>query len=406
MTEFLGKNNLSAGELFFQRAKYSTRAFPRENGELYIKPVNNFLFAERMLYGRINNNHEVIGINESFLKDLKSKNSPKTPLKALNFVVDAFEDMVLEMQSQALAGKLDSNDPYLFEIKAYKSFSSSKVMYLNYINSLKEVFIDFYVRNEIEEEIKDFKSFLKVFFEFLEDAAESIPVSNASFVVSNMCTPMASGLSIDLTDLDPSNDEQKQLILDSPNFPYFVQVAKKYGFYIDKFIPWRITADISNEIMLGYASRYGAQSERKVLSNYYQIIGGSAVTDLQRMAFQFYNELVARRRTVRTYDGPNVTINCRQPITTEEITENYSLNFWVDKYIDLLYIEKRKPLSMGAVTQLKKDCQQFLSGFSLTYVLSVINYNMRGFDKFEGSYANIRTKRLNVKDNTNFKPTY
>jgi hypothetical protein len=124
------------------------------------------------------------------------------------------------------------------------------------------------------------------------------------------------------------------------------------------------------------------------------------------MAFQFYNELVARRRTVRTYDGPNVTINCRQPITTEEITENYSLNFWVDKYIDLLYIEKRKPLSIGAVTQLKKDCEQFLSGFSLTYVLSVINYTMRGFDKFEGSYANIRTKRLNVRDNTNFKPTY
>ena len=406
MTEFLGKNGLSVGELFLQRTKYSTQAFARQSGNLYIKPVNDFMFAERLLYGRINNNHEVIAANESFLKELKFKNSSKMPLQVLNFVADAFEDMVREMQSQALAGKLDSSDPYLFELKAYKSFSSSKIMYLNYINSLKEVFINSYVREGIEEQIKDFTSFMTVFFQFLEDAAQSLPINKSSFIASNICSPMVSGLSIDLTDLDPSDDQQKQLILDSPNFPYFVQVAKKYGFYIDKFIPWRITADISNEIMLGYASRYNARSESRVLSTYYQIVGGNSVTDLQKMAFDFYNDLVNRRPTVRTYDGPNVTVTCRKRVTIETVVGNYSEKFWVDRYIDLLYIERRKPMSAGAVLQLKKDCEQFLSKFNLTYVLSLVNINIVGFDKFQGSYANIRTKRLNVKDNTNFKPTY
>jgi hypothetical protein len=124
------------------------------------------------------------------------------------------------------------------------------------------------------------------------------------------------------------------------------------------------------------------------------------------MAFDFYNDLVVTRPTVRTYDGPNVTITCRKRVTAETVVENYSEKFWVDKYIDLLYIERRKPMSAGAVLQLKKDCEQFLSKFNLTYVLSLVNINIVGFDKFQGSYANINTKRTNRRDNTNFKPTY
>lgn len=406
MTEFLGKNDLNIAQLFFERTKYSVKAFPRVGQQLYIKPVNNFMFAERLLYGRVNKNHEPIAINESFLREIKSTNSPKTSLSALNFVVDAFEAMVIEMKTQGLVGKLDSNDPYLFELKAFNSFSSSKIMYLNYISSLKEVFIDFYTKGKREEAIISFDTFLPVFLKFIMDAAISLPVTKTSFIASNLCSPMISGLSIDLTDLDPSDDTKKQLILDSPNFPYFVQVAKKYGFYIDKFIPWRITADISNPIMLNYAARYGSQSERAVLSNCYEKIGGNAIFNLQQMALDFYNELATKRPVVRIYDGPRLTTVCRKTISIERMVASYSDKFWVDKYIDLLYIEKRKPLSVGALNQLKKNCDQFLDVISLRYTLSVINDNLRGFDKFEGSYANINTKRINKRDNTSFKPTY
>lgn len=63
MAQFEGKNNLGTAELFFQRLSYSQLAFPQTSTSLYIHPVRDFNFAEYMLYGRINKNHNPIVFN-------------------------------------------------------------------------------------------------------------------------------------------------------------------------------------------------------------------------------------------------------------------------------------------------------------------------------------------------------
>ena len=82
MTEFLGRNDLNIAELFFERISYSRLAFPQGNGSLYIKPVSDFLFAERMLYGRIDKQHNIIQANVSFAKKISSQAAPKKQLTA------------------------------------------------------------------------------------------------------------------------------------------------------------------------------------------------------------------------------------------------------------------------------------------------------------------------------------
>ena len=406
MTDFLGQNNLSIAELFFQRVSYSTLAFPHGRDALYIQPVNDFLFAERMLYGRIDKQHNVIQLNQSFLKKIKSQAAPKKQLMALNFVVDAFEDLALELQVQGLAGKLDQNDPYLAEIRAYGAFSSPKTMYLNYLNVFRGIFLNTYLTPELDQKVVDFRAFVPIFFNFLEKAAAGLSVTKGSYVASNLCSPMVSGLNIDVADLDPSDDTQKQKFLESPNFPFLVLAAKKYGFFIDKFVPWRLTADIGSPAMLSYSVKYGASSERATLSTFYQLIGADDIVDLQRMAFDFYNTLVAQRQTLRIYKGTKLRVVCRQPATISQIEGFYPLNYWVDKYIDIRYIEKREPGSRGRVVFLKKTCLSYLGRSSLKAVLSMINDAFKGFDNFEGSFAKIKLKQSNARDHQNLKPTY
>ena len=406
MTDFKGNNKLNSVNTFFERTNYATNAFPREGSALYVKPVRNFMFAERMLYGRINRNHDVIAINEASLKTIPSRANPKDQVQALPFVTNAFEDLVKELQQQAIAGRLDQQDPYLYEIRCHSAFVSSKVMYQRYLELLKDVFLSTFLTRERRQDIINFNTFLPLFFEFLGTVAANSSVSKPAFIPSNLCSPMISGLSINITDLDPSDDSQKQKFLESPNFPYFLAAAKKYGFYIDQFVPWRLTADIGSPAMLRYAAAFGASSSDLIISRFFQKVGGNDLLDLQRLSLEFYNSLVKQERRIRVYSGTEVTSVCRPFATIDAIVDAGPTLFWIDKYIDLRYIEQKEPGSHGKVVELKKNCQQLLPHTGINYILTIINGAFKGFDNFEGSFAKTSLAQSNNRDKTDFQPTY
>ena len=124
------------------------------------------------------------------------------------------------------------------------------------------------------------------------------------------------------------------------------------------------------------------------------------------MALNFYNQFVTREKTLRLYDGPKLTIICREKTTVDNLISSYSVEFWVDKYIDIVYLEKRRPGSPGAVVKLKKDCNQLLDRLPLKFVMSLIQDAFVGFDNFEGSFVKQHLKRVNVRDRQDFKPKF
>ena len=194
--------------------------------------------------------------------------------------------------------------------------------------------------------------------------------------------------------------------MDSVNFDYLTQLTKKYGFYIDKYVPWRITADIGSPAMLQYAVKYGPGSDDEVLNSYYQVAGGGDIEDLQRMAMTFYNALVRKNPTVRTYKDNKYHSTCRDVVTPEQLQQLYPLRFWLDNYNEIRYNEQQKPGSMGQVDSLKKTVRSVSRRYSLQTVISVINDAFNGFDNFDGSYARKELKRKYQQTGEVFKPTY
>ena len=96
MSSFKGKNSQGTKELFYNRLNYAVNALPRMRDP---QPTKDFHFSEKMLYGRINRRHEPIILNNFFLKPIKSQSGNSSgPLRAVNFVVDAFEAFVLEFK--------------------------------------------------------------------------------------------------------------------------------------------------------------------------------------------------------------------------------------------------------------------------------------------------------------------
>tara|TARA_R110000824_G_scaffold89143_2_gene218804 strand:- start:2923 stop:4143 length:1221 start_codon:yes stop_codon:yes gene_type:complete len=406
MADFEGDNTLNTAEKFYQRLNYYINAYPSEGSSLYIKPVRDFQYAENALYGRVNDNHNSIILNTSNNKPIVSANDDKKIPSAVNFVVDAFEALVQDFQGAAVRGKLDATDPYLYEIKAYSAYESPDAMYANYIASLEEIFLKNFLTDSRNKRIRDFSTFLPVFFEFISEVTTNGPCTKTGFITSNFCGSAISGLTVSISDLDPSSDKQKEEFLKSRNFYYYIEFLKKRGFYITKQRPWEMVADIASPFMLQYANNYGITTKEQVLSSYFQRAGGGDIENLKNFAISTYNTLTLTKKFVKIkHKGMHKRIS-RQPVSRAILEGKYLLYYWVDKYIDIRYAEQREPKSAGEVTSLRKNVKTLLPVKGLTFSLSMINDVFNGFANYEGSFARKTLKRKSVVEARNYKPTY
>jgi hypothetical protein len=230
--------------------------------------------------------------------------------------------------------------------------------------------------------------------------------TSTGFATTKFCPPAVSGLVISVSDLDPTNDEDKESFITSPNFLYYLEVLKKHGFFVNKNRPWELVADIASPFMLQYAAVYELNTENDVLRINYQRLGGSDVADLKRFAFEIYNELSLTKRFVRTTVNGRKARVCRKPIRLEEIDQIYAQNFWLDKYVDIRYAEQVFPISDGDVISLKKDLPSILATQGMTAAIALINNKLNGFANYNGSFAKITLRGESDRTGRDLNPTY
>jgi hypothetical protein len=406
MAVFNGKNNLNTKDLFYQRLNYSVNAFPKE---AFPQPITDFQFSEQIMYGRITKSHIPIVLNNSNLANLRTQTVGQgaPPLRAVNFVVDAFEAMVLDFKKAGFAGKLDNTDPVLYDISAQRAYLDPDTRYRQYIESLRNLFYNSYLTRDRLAQIKDFDSFLPFFFEFMNTMSEVDCITRSSFITSTYCNPLVSGLAIYIAKIDASDDSKKEEFIRSKNFNFYKTAAAKHGFLIDKNAPWKLIANIGSQEMQRYAAAYGINSEDEILNFYYQPAYLLDVDDLQERALVFYNDLVINNPRTRTVnDAGQTNIVCRSLTTPERVVEGYDQTYWLDKYIDIKYNELRKPGSVGKIVNLKKEVASIERVGTTTDSLNRINVELRGFDNYDGSFAKKLGKFEFLQTGIQSKPTY
>tara|TARA_R100000664_G_C2744219_1_gene132268 strand:- start:270 stop:1601 length:1332 start_codon:yes stop_codon:yes gene_type:complete len=385
---------------------------PFEDG-LYPRPVKDFNFAERVLYGRINKAHQPIFLKKSNLKTLRNDSSEGALLQAVDFVADSFNNFVTQWQGAATTGRLDLSDPYLTTIEPLRAFVDYDQKYNAYKADLRNTFIEVFVTKERNERITDFESFMKIFWDYILELSSAVPITKTSFVTSRFAGPMISGLCIEVADFDASNDADKERFINSLNFGFYKLFARNNGFSIDKQVPWRLVADIASPQMLQYSAPYGFNDESAILRNCYGVAGAQDILDLKEMAIDFYNVLVAKSPVLRIPASLSYTSQCgdryirRSPVTIDQALSSYSLQFWVDKYIDIRYNEQKKPVSEGALSEIRKVVSRLIpyaQGERLA--INYINSNIITFDNFRGSYAQRTLRRRNRETGENLHPTY
>jgi hypothetical protein len=360
--------------------------------------IVDFNQGEKILYGRIRRDATpIIPVGNSVLKDIY--NAPAdTGAKAINFVVDVYEQMVLQFEKCLALGKIEE-DPFLSNLIAYRAYKAPRVLYSDYksvvFNSIAQHFETQQIR------VKTFEEFLLNLKEINESLFDTTRFTFPGFVKSRDCSILTSGLAIEIADERIfSNDNSKiQEFVKSKNWNFYVNTCDTYGFMIDYNVPWRIVADIDSESMREAAKKYSYVNPYDVLNRAYYSVAPSYLED------NFLADLLELYNLVRveywleteecgsfeSYLSNTKTIGIPQKskkYTFEQLSTQYDSQALLSIYLFMRLGEEKPSMSESDKHNLVKDVirmQRRLSGgtTALGYFERVIN---KEFDKV-GSYT-------------------
>ena len=267
MSDFYRKNNNeSTKDLYQKSVVYKVRiADPNYTN------LKDFQFAEKYLYGRVNRRFVPmeIDINSAKLKGLPSTNkNDANTFQALNFVADAFNDLCMQFRKKVMAGQIWDKDPFLTTLSVNKAYSSPRTLYRYFSQGNKRTIADLFASRQLH--FRNFDEFLIHLEPVLAEIIDNGPLTYPSFVKSRLCPMEVSGLVIDIASQSASNDEDKiKKFRDSPNWEFFLNACRSYGFSVDQNVPWRLIADIGSPEMIRYARKYSLLSTDAVIGQLY-----------------------------------------------------------------------------------------------------------------------------------------
>lgn len=249
LTNPQGANSLSSYALFFQRMLYKEKIFPSH----LATPLDTWY--NKQYYGMVDQRQNTIMVNPGELKPIKS--TIVTNLLALGFVTDAFEDFAAHMKKAAIVGMLNqSGNEALYSMKAKRAYVNPNAVYSVYLQEVYNTFIKGLSKKDLNN-IIDYNTFAAKFMEYLLFLSKVLPITKTNYLLSGVCSSINSGLTIAIANGPADNDAYKyEKFIADPNFDFYLRSATKFGFTVNKNMPWLLTADLFSDAILGYITRY------------------------------------------------------------------------------------------------------------------------------------------------------
>ena len=297
-------------------------------------------------YGLINKNFEPVYLVND---DAVLSNFPNLAdnIRCLSFVAAAFQNFRDDYLN--IIDNTNRNFPPFLEgvipVKGHISFEQSYSDYITY-NSVK---YSAFLQND--RRVDDYSCFVSTIKEILAENLKSFPITRSGFLLSRHNDTRSSGLVLELAKLDYNRDLEKGEIIQSQDFRCFLDYANSAGFYVDKFNPWRLYANLEHPTMKLLMRRgrssleYENPEEVEINSEYvmnsiYRLRSqDDDLYDLQDFIVKTYNEIkkVVPFYTRTVYNG-NSTRKTTENVFRPEI-EMLSSEEWLEMVLMVRLME-------------------------------------------------------------------
>ena len=375
-----GKNTLGSRRLFEERKYYKNEVYEA------VSPPIDFWYSRSIFgryYGRLNPEGDTIYPVEPMLSILPSS---KETILAFNFVVEAFQDLRTHLESLVRGGVVERTS-FLTTLLPRRGWQNFNQLYHQHMVDVFAGFNGNFLK-EREMKIETFEDFVEVFSEFLGIIIPSVPITKTFFATSHFCSPMISGLCVEISLDDHSKDEPKaEDYIHDINWDCYVEAAENFGFMIDKNAPWRLVADIESDVMKKYMNLYGfsnffGKNEEGVRMHY--LAHRIDYRALQIYLVQFYNSFVVAYPSMKkalynsSAEREIMTVIHRRPMALGEFDQKYSkTELPLRLYAQVLKLEMQSVPGSGALPdkiQMNKNIKNALALQKVLDMNVVIDY--------------------------------
>jgi len=352
----LAKNDLDAMDLWNYRKVYKDnilKDFTFENPA----PGTADFWYDRKLYGVLDRRGNIIISRESLLSTLRTRDS-KTYF-ALDFVAIAFDQFMIYVYEQLRSNNVPNQNTIFRAISPKRAWKPVYENYNRYMETLFEMFSDHLEANSIESQVNNFEQFVEEFFLFVQNSTSrrGHPVTFSGFVSNPKNSNFNNGMIIDIADAAADKDALKENdYINDINFDFYRKAANRFGFAVDRNIPWRLVANLNSKPMQIIMSNpafnvtygYGA---RNIFDKYYTKTYLLDLPYLQDYMYGMYLSLLQyrpsyiktiRRPCPRNQENPEILINksIRRADLTEETKESLTIrDYWLEKVFRLRLME-------------------------------------------------------------------
>jgi len=325
---FSGGQTDTLHEEFTEREKYRNYAnFPGSIDVIY----------DKISYGLINSNYEPIYIVPNSL--IFENFAPYAPnVEALKFVTDTFSDF-RNAYLDKVSNSSRSTPKFLGEIIPVLGYSSLEEVYSRYMVFTNTKYSTILESNK---SVNDFNCFLTAIKSLLRKNAHIFPVTRSGFILSNKNIPRTSGITIELAKLDYNLDFEKGQIIQSEDFYCYAQFAKNFGFYIDKYSPWRLYANLEHETIQQriIRGRENFDSAEAVINQTFRLRSHrDDLYDLQDFILKTYNQIVSNTPFyVESKYNPQSNTTSREIIIRPD-DKRFSTEQWLELLLEVRMLE-------------------------------------------------------------------
>jgi len=281
MSDFKGTNDFKLTKfIFYERLRFKLQAYEDSN-HTNLKEIN---FGELSLYGRVDYNlNAVYPLNSSL-------NFFHTNKYAINFVANAFQDVVNHFRNAYGFEKISLNEKHLSDIRASESYVDPLNLYSQYIDQIFETYNDSYA---ITTNVKTFEGYVDNLIPYMRLLGSEFPMTFSSWMRNKNASPFVSGLYINISSNAFDVDSLKERdFINSPNFDFYVNTCKSKGFYVSKRNPSLLIADINSEQMKQYMLPYGINDGEDLFNTYYQLAYTQDIDLMLNKIIEHYNNFM------------------------------------------------------------------------------------------------------------------
>ena len=428
MAKYIKNNQESTAMAYYKRIIFNSKVVAQQNE---FSNLVNFRHGEHLLFGRVNQFFVPMMVrkpDEKIVTLPQKLCATQQPIRVLNFVSEMFQGVVRSFEKAAMQQKINTNDPYLSSIKAYKAYMDPERQYREYFKTFSTALKDNFDKNKIV--VREFDGFMRDTFMLLSQGVRTYPFTHPAYMKSKLCSMNTSGLVIEIADLKYEDDEEKiNMFVNSPNWAFFVNTCSTYGFRVDVDAPWRLVADIGAPEVRQRASQYvggrALNNTGDLLNAYYRPVHSRYFQRFPAEMYNLYNTIryetyavgiecddsdwkVERKGKVWTLSDGETAPPRRHKIveskvyTREEFVEEFSIDYFLDYYLKIRLLEDESQLSQAHQDQLIKQCRSRFKSSGLSSALQGFERIVNKTFDYRGSFSYIKEQD---KHNVELVPT-